>query len=113
MFENVDPHKGQEFFANSEWLTYLMVLGISIWGGAVSYFERGRKFSWRTFIAQISSSSFAGLMVLYSCQYAGIKGPLIGVLCGVAGHMGTPALIKLAMKLKIVRDALGEKEEAK
>ena len=106
MFESLE-HKGSPALFNSEWLTYISVIAISTWGGIVKYMSGTEKFSWRSLVAAIASSSFAGMMVLMSCQYAGITGPIVGVMCGVAGHLGTPALLKLASKLKIVKDALG------
>ncbi len=106
MFENVDAPKDGLF--TSGWITYAGVLGISIWGGLVSYMDKGRKFTWRSLIAQLSSSAFAGVLVFFACQYANISGPLTGVLIGVGSHMGTPALIALAMKLKVVRNLLAD-----
>jgi hypothetical protein len=79
---------------------------ISIWGGLVSFFEKKEKFSWVSLFAHLSSSSFAGWMTFLGCQYAHISGPLVGIFCGVAAHMGTPALLKLASKFKIVREVL-------
>lgn len=108
MFENVEPQRDSVIF-NSGWLTYLGVFAISIWGGMVSYLNRVGGFTWRSLFAQLSSSSFAGVMVFFACQYAGISGPLSGVLIGIGAHMGTPALIALAMKLKLVRNLLDEK----
>lgn len=106
MLENVDMnHKGSLLFS-SGWFTYIVVMAISLWGGLVSYFERKARFSWGSLVAHLTSSSFAGMMTFFACEYAGISGPLTGVLCGVAAHMGTPALIRFASKLKIVRDAI-------
>lgn len=110
MLDNVEPAKDSLIF-NSGWITYCWVLAISIWGGLVSYMSKRKKFSWAGLTAQLSSSSFAGLMTAFACQYAGISGPLMGVLCGVAAHMGTPALIDLAMRFKPVRNLLEEKVE--
>ena len=112
MFNDLDPHKGDVFF-NSGWLTYLGVLAISTWGGVVSYMNSSTKFSWASLFAQLSSSSFAGLMAYWGCQYSGISGPLTGVLIGVASHMGTPALINLAMRFKPVRNFLSDEGEQK
>lgn len=108
MIENVDSHKDSVLFGVG-WITYVWVLAISIWGGIVSYLGKRRKFSWASLVAQLSSSSFAGLMTAFACQYAGISCPLMGVLCGVAAHMGTPALIELAMKFKPVKALLEDK----
>jgi hypothetical protein len=108
MMDNLDP---KNELIHSGVLTYLGVLGISLWGGIVSYFEKKEKFSWYNLIAHLSSASFAGMMTFFGCEYAGVSGPLVGVLCGVAAHMGTPALIALAMKLKIVRNVIDDKED--
>jgi NhaP-type Na+/H+ or K+/H+ antiporter len=108
MLENLEHMKDE--FLRSDWLTYLGVMGISFWGGIVSYLDKREPFNWRNLTAHISSSSFAGMMTFMACEYAHISGPLTGVLCGVAAHMGTPALIALAMRLKVVRELLGKEE---
>lgn len=94
----------KEPLVNSTWISYLWVVGVSLWGGVTSYLEKKEPVTFITFAAHISSASFAGLMTFLLCQYGSIPGPLTGICCGVASHLGTPALIKLAMKLKIVRD---------
>lgn len=91
---------------------YLWVLGISLWGGAVSYFEKKEKFSAANFSIHLASSGFAGFMMYLACQYAGIVGPLQGILCGFGGYVGTNTLVRLAMRLKVVRNVL-EPEEKK
>lgn len=83
---------------------------VSIWGGLVSYFEKREKFSWVGLAAQLLSSSFAGMMTALVCQYANLPTPLIGALSGVAAYMGTPAMVKLARKLKWVRELMDSKE---
>lgn len=113
MFENLEPAKESATLFNSGWLTYLGVFLISTWGGIVRYLNSGTKFSWATLFAQLASSSFAGLMVYFACLYAGISGPLTGVLIGVGSHMGTPALISLAMRLKAVRNLLSDEKDQK
>ena len=90
----------KEQFVASGWLTYLWVLGVSFWGGIVSFFEKkDEPFKWAKLCAHLSSAGFAGLMTLYVCQYGNVPAPLTGVFCGVAAHMGTPALLRL----KVVR----------
>lgn len=111
MLENLDQK--DTVFLHSGWLTYLAVFVISIWGGMVSYLGRKGEFSWRKLFAHLTSASFAGMMTAFGCEYAGISGPLMGVLCGVAAHMGTPALIRLAMKLKVVREFFAEDKKDK
>lgn len=94
---------------SSDVYTYIFVIWISVWAGIVSFFESKKTFALLPFLAHISSASFAGMMAFFGCEYAGISGPLTGVVCGVAAHMGTPALIRLAMKLKVVRNIFEEK----
>lgn len=92
----------KEQFLTSGYVTYLWVMGVSIWGGLVSYAEKKEPFNLVRLLAHLSSSSFAGLMTFYLCQYGNVPEPLTGVFCGVAAHMGTPALLKM----KIVRQFL-------
>lgn len=107
----IDPNAAKETLFQPGLLTYAAVIGISVWGGVTSFLESDKPFSWRRFSAHLTSSSFAGMMTGFACQYANISGTLSFVLVGVAAHMGTPALIKLAMKLKVVRNALDENTE--
>lgn len=88
----------KEQIFNSDWFTYLWVLGVSLWGGMVSFFEKDTEpFSWRRLAVRLLSASFAGMMTAYVCQAGGITGPLMGAFAGVAAHMGTPALMRLKM----------------
>jgi hypothetical protein len=91
--------EGKEHFLNSSTFTYLWVMGVSVWGGLVDYFEKREakkeSFSLGKLFAHLLSASFAGLMTFYLCQYGNVPEPLTGVLCGVAAHMGTPALLKM------------------
>jgi hypothetical protein len=92
----------KEQLLTSATFTYLWVIGVSLWGGLVSYFEKKEPFSFKQLFAHLSSASFAGLMTFYLCQYGHVPEPLTGVFCGVAAHMGTPALLKM----KIIRQFL-------
>lgn len=104
----IDQTKDVPVFLDSGWLTYLGVMAISFWAGLTSYLQKKKKFILWDFLAHISSASFAGLMAYFACAPMGINGPLVGVVCGVSAHMGTPALIKLLMKFKMVRNLLAE-----
>src|ERR1044071_1358895 len=114
MFDNVDVTKiaGTDVAKLvHDWGAYIGVLALSIWGGIVRFLGDKEAFSWRSLVAQISSSSFAGMMTFFACQYTHVPGPLVGVLCGVAGYIGTPALLALAMKLKMVKNFLQTTKE--
>lgn len=102
-----------DWLSNNEVVTYLWVAGTTFWGGLVSYFDKKEPFSWRKFFAHLSSSAFASLMVALLCQATGVTGPMMGVLCGVAAHMGTPAIIKLMMKNKSIKAFFDFEEEKK
>ena len=98
----------KEQFLTGGWFTYLWVIGVSLWGGVVSFFEKkDEKFSWQRLVAHLSSSSFAGLMTFYICQYGDVPEPLTGVFCGLAAHMGTPALLRT----KVIKQFLESKED--
>lgn len=102
-----------EQLLHSDLVTYIGVMTISIWGGLTHWMSSDEKFSWRSVTAQVMSSSFAGLCTYWACQYTHVAGSLTGILCAVAGHMGTPALIALAMRLKVVRNMLDTSKETK
>lgn len=94
-----EPHFNADILSK-EALTYLWVVFIALWGGAVSYLDSHLDtFSWRHFITHLCSSSFAGLLTAFICIYSGMPAPLMGAMAGVAGHMGT----KAALRLRIVR----------
>lgn len=100
--------------SNNEVVTYLWVAGTTFWGGLVSYFDKKEPFKWRNLIAHMSSAAFASLMVALAYQASGAApGPIMGVLCGIAAHMGTPAIIKLLKKNKSVAAFFGTEDEEK
>jgi hypothetical protein len=96
---------------SNELLTYLWVGVVSLWGGFVSYFDKMTAFSWTKLAMHLMSSSFAGCMTFLLCQSSGITGPMSGVFCGVAAHMGTPALINLLMRNPTFKRFFGETEK--
>lgn len=92
----------KETLLSSTTIVYAWVLGVSLWGGLVSFLEKEAPFSWAKLFAHLVSSSFAGLMTYYICQTGSVPEPLTGVFCGIAAHMGTPALLKM----KVIRQFL-------
>lgn len=111
MIDNIDGKS--EIFLHTGWLNYLAVMAISLWGGLVSYFGKKRKFQWGEFIAHQASASFAGLLAFFACEHANVTGPLMGIVIGVVGYSGTPALVRMLMKLKDVQRVLfGDKTDA-
>jgi ABC-type Fe3+-siderophore transport system permease subunit len=98
---------------SGEVATYLWVAGATFWGAVVSYFDKAQHFNWRKLFAHFSSSAFAGLMTFLLCKASQIDGPLMGVLCGIAAYMGTPAIIKLLMRHKAIKAFFDTEEEKK
>jgi hypothetical protein len=103
----------RDWVSNNEVVTYLWAAGTTFWGAVVSYFDKDEPFAWRKFFAHFSSAAFAGLMVYLLCQASNVEGPMVGVLCGIASHMGTPAIIKLLKKNKSVAAFFGDGSEEK
>lgn len=104
----------QTFFSdfwNSEVFTYLWVFGVSLWGGIVSYLETKEPFSWRRFLAHSCSASFAGMMTYFVCSASNVPGPLTGAICGLAAHMGTPALMAALKRLPVIKNVIDLEEK--
>lgn len=93
-------------FFNSEMWTFLWVFGVSLWGGIVSYFERKEPFSWRRLLVHSCSASFAGMMTYFVCQAGNVPGALTGAICGLAAHMGTPALVSALKRLPLIKNVI-------
>ena len=99
---------------SSEVLTYLWVLGVSLWGGAVSFFDERAtleketgmfvKVSLTKLLVRVSSAGFAGFITLYLCQAAHMPDALTGAVVGISAHLGTPAF----MKLKVIQNLLNK-----
>lgn len=99
----------REPFTNSGYITYLWVIGVSLWGGLVSYFEKqDEKFSVKKLSAHLLSASFAGFLTFMLCDYGHIAGPLTGVFCGVSAHLGTPALLRTRFIRKFLESEFEE-----
>ncbi len=86
----------------SGWLTLVWVIGLSIWGGTVSYLHKlskyGIPFSLFKFMAEIITAAFVGLITYLLCQSSGISMTITAALVGISGHMGTRALFILEKK---------------
>lgn len=71
---------------------------IASWGGAVRYVEslkRGRKHEWTALFSEVFVSAFVGL-IFGLCLYS-VSAPVYAAFAGagIAGHMGTRALMGL------------------
>ena len=77
---------------------YGFVLGVALLGGLVSWVAKVRRgeispWSVMQLIGELATSAFAGLICFWLCAWANAPGPLTACLVGVAGHMGTRAIV--------------------
>lgn len=94
-------------------LTYIWVIGLSAWGGAVNFLRKRRAGMVRPFnvtelIGEIATSAFAGLLTFWLCEAAELAPLVTAALVGVSGHMGSRALFHLE---HVLADKLGIKHE--
>jgi LydA holin phage, holin superfamily III len=81
-------------------LTYLWVFGLSALGGIVSFARKvreghARAWNFVEFIGEIVTSSFAGVMTFYLCEWSNFAPLLTAAMVGIAGHMGSRAIFLL------------------
>jgi len=75
-------------------LTYLWVLGLAAWGGAVSFMRKMRMgevraFNFTEFVGEIATSAFVGILTFWLCESAGFSQLFTAACVGVSGHMGS------------------------
>jgi len=88
------PEKNPETYS---FLTYLWVLGLSGWGGFVSFMRKRRQgvarpFNFAEFLGDIAASALAGVITFYLCEAAGTPQLMSASLVAISGHMGGRAL---------------------
>lgn len=90
-----------EEIARSPWgysvITYLWVIGVSSFGGIVSWWNKRRDGQARPYnvaelLGEILTSALVGLVTFWLCEYESMPGLLQAPLIAIAGHMGTRAL---------------------
>lgn len=115
MIDNIEPTKDSfHLLQSSGWLNYLIVMVLSLWAGFVSYFQKKKEeFNWLNMFVHISSAGFAGVMAQLVCMHLGIDGPFQAAISGISAYTGTPALVKILMRLKDVQRIFGEDKEQK
>lgn len=82
---------------NYSYFTYLWVIAIASWGGAVGFYRkmksgRARPFNIVEFVGEISTSAFVGLLTFWMCESASINPFISAALVGISGHMGSRAI---------------------
>jgi hypothetical protein len=81
-------------------LTYLWVFALSMMGGFVSFMRKlrnghARAFNVAEFIGELVTSAFAGVITFWLCENAEISPLMTAALVGVAGHMGSRAILTI------------------
>lgn len=81
-------------------ITYLWVIGLSAWGGAVSFIRKvqngeARALNIAELIGEIFTSAFAGVITFWLCEAAQINQLVTAALVGISGHMGSRAIYHL------------------
>lgn len=80
--------------------TWLWVVGLSIWGGVVSWVQKVRKgdarwFNLVEFVGELAVCSFTGVVTFLLCAQAGFDDLLTAALVAISSHMGTRGLYTL------------------
>lgn len=86
-------------------ITYLWVLLLSIWGGAVSFYRKmrdghTRAFNVVEFIGEITTSALCGLITFYFAESASINQVTTAALVAISGHMGSRLLFQMERVLE-------------
>jgi len=81
-------------------LTYLWVLGLSVWGGLVSFIQKVRSGSVRPFnifelFGELMVAGFVGMLTFWICESSGMPELVTAACIGVTSHMGTRGLFRL------------------
>lgn len=85
--------------SNYSMLTYIWVLGLSAWGSLVQVIRRATdseltlKTKLQLIAAEVTISTFAGMVTFFLCEYAHIDKMLAAAFIAISGHMGARAII--------------------
>ena len=100
MDRKIMPDKLQEATGwFSQLITWGWIIGLSSWGGAVSYLHRvdkyNLKFNLFKLVMEILTSAFVGVLTFLLCDAASLSWEITAAMVGISGHMGTRALFIL------------------
>jgi hypothetical protein len=81
-------------------ITYVWVIGLSVWGGAVSWVNKiklghVRAFNIMELAGELITSAFAGMLTFWLSEQAAFPPLVTAALIGVSGHMGSRAILAL------------------
>lgn len=110
-----DPTKDP---GNYSLLTYAWVIGLSGWGGLVSFLRKRREghvrpFNFTELIGEIFTSAFVGLLTFWLCEAGHINPLTTAALVGISGHMGSRAIFGIERWAQRRFPVFGLEEDAK
>jgi len=93
------------------WLAYAWVIGLSIWGGFVSYLRKvntGKLHKWSIteLVGEIVTSALMGVITFWICEWATVPPLLSAAFIAVSGHMGSRGLFLLENYMRKRLEAL-------
>jgi len=75
-----------------EWITYLWVSILSLWGGCANYVQKLRsgtsRFNLMEIFGELIVSGFAGVLTFFVCAATHTPEVVTAVCVGISGHMG-------------------------
>lgn len=86
-------------------VTYLWVIGLSLWGGVVSYARKIKnkqtpRFSINEAIGEMATSGFIGVITFYLCEFADLDRLVTAAMVGISGHAGSRAIFQIENLLR-------------
>ena len=96
---NQSPTPGGNFDIEAV-ITWAWILGLSILGGFVSFWQKlknghARAWNFTELVGEIATSGLAGIITANLCDSIGAAPSLKYALVGILAHMGSRALFKL------------------
>lgn len=85
--------------------TYIWVLGLSVWGGMVSYMRKIKskdieRISILEFIGEMTTSGFIGVVTFFLCEFAELDRLVTAAMVGISGHAGSRAIFQIESFLR-------------
>ncbi len=90
----------ENYFDMYSYMTYVWVIGLSIWGGFANYLRKIReghlkRFSLAELVGDLCISGFVGFITFLLCRAGDVSPEITSVFIGISGHMGSRAIFSL------------------
>ncbi|TWI69067.1 LydA family holin superfamily III [Pseudoduganella lurida] len=81
-------------------LSWVLLIGLSLWGGVASFIRKmkeghARAWNFTELLGELVVAGFTGIITANLCDYMAAPPALKYALVGIAAHMGSRALFKL------------------